>query len=249
MRFLPVINKVGGSVDRVNAQLDKLDTATDSAVDAVEAVDEAVRSRQLRGQAAGAEARRSVTPASSHGWASLRTRRNWREAVDEAKAAAARRERDLDEELKAHAMADEITLTLPREPDFHRVAHLVLGGLAVRINLTIENLEDLQIALDSLLGAQRRRAGQPITVRMALRDGALETASARCPRSVLDEVEREQGDELGLRRVLESTVDDVHVDGDSVRLTKKVSRADGLRTTRCSSAATTRKATCRRASS
>ena len=40
---LPVINKVGGSVDRVNHQLDKLDQATDSAVDAVEAVDQAVR--------------------------------------------------------------------------------------------------------------------------------------------------------------------------------------------------------------
>jgi uncharacterized protein YoxC len=97
---LPVINKVGGSVDRVNAQLDKLDTATDSAVDAVVAVDEAVRSvsyavktpvQKLAGMSAGV----------SHGWASLRTRRNWREAVDEAKAAAARRERDLDEELKA----------------------------------------------------------------------------------------------------------------------------------------------------
>ena len=98
---LPVINKVGGSVDRVNAQLDKLDTATDSAVDAVVAVDEAVRSvsyavktpvQKLAGLSAGV----------SHGWASLRTRRNWREAVDEAKAAAARRERDLNEELKAH---------------------------------------------------------------------------------------------------------------------------------------------------
>ena len=98
---LPVINKVGGSVDRVNAQLDKLDTATDSAVDAVVAVDEAVRSvsyavktpvQKLAGLSAGV----------SHGWASLRTRRDWREAVDEAKAAAARRERDLDEELKAH---------------------------------------------------------------------------------------------------------------------------------------------------
>ena len=97
---LPVINKVGGSVDRVNAQLDKLDTASDSAVDAVVAVDEAVRSvsyavktpvQKLAGLSAGV----------SHGWASLRTRRNWREAVDEAKAAAARRERDLDEELKA----------------------------------------------------------------------------------------------------------------------------------------------------
>jgi uncharacterized protein YoxC len=97
---LPVINKVGGSVDRVNVQLDKLDTATDSAVDAVVAVDEAVRSvsyavktpvQKLAGLSAGV----------SHGWASLRTRRNWREAVDEARAAAARRERDLDEELKA----------------------------------------------------------------------------------------------------------------------------------------------------
>ena len=38
-----MINKVGGSVDRVNAQLDKLDQATDSAVDAVDAIDQAVR--------------------------------------------------------------------------------------------------------------------------------------------------------------------------------------------------------------
>jgi hypothetical protein len=98
---LPVINNVGGSVDRVNAQLDKLNTATDSAVDAVEAVDEAVRSasfavkrpvQKLTGLSAGV----------SHGFASFRARRNWREAVDEAKDAAARRERDLDEELKAH---------------------------------------------------------------------------------------------------------------------------------------------------
>lgn len=97
---LPVINKVGGSVDRVNAQLDKLDTATDSAVDAVEAVDEAVRTvsfavkrpvQKLAGLSAGM----------SHGWASLKSRRSWRDAVDEGKAAAQRRERDLAEELKA----------------------------------------------------------------------------------------------------------------------------------------------------
>jgi hypothetical protein len=97
---LPVINKVGGSVDRVNAQLDKLDVATDSAVDAVEAVDEAVRSvsfavkrpvQMLAGATAGV----------SHGWASLRARRKWRDAVADAKQAAARRERDFDEELKA----------------------------------------------------------------------------------------------------------------------------------------------------
>ena len=98
--MLPVINKVGGSVDRVNAQLDKLDTATDSAVDAVEAADEAVRSvsyavktpvQKLAGLTAGV----------SHGWASLRTRRSFSEAMAEGRAAAERRERDLEEELKA----------------------------------------------------------------------------------------------------------------------------------------------------
>ena len=96
---LPVINKVGGSVDRVNAQLDKVDTATTSAVDAVVAADEAVRAvsfavkrpvQKLAGLSAGV----------SHGWSSLKTRRNWREAVNEGKAAAARRERDLEDELK-----------------------------------------------------------------------------------------------------------------------------------------------------
>ena len=97
---LPVINKVGGSVDRVNAQLDKLDTATDSAVDAVGAVDEAVRSvsfavkrpvQKLAGFSAGV----------SHGWASLRARRGFSASIADAKEASARRERDLEEELKA----------------------------------------------------------------------------------------------------------------------------------------------------
>jgi hypothetical protein len=37
---LPVIGKVGGSVDRVNGQLDKLDRITDSAVDTAASVDE-----------------------------------------------------------------------------------------------------------------------------------------------------------------------------------------------------------------
>src|SRR5919108_1603622 len=41
--LLPVITKVGGTVDRVNDQLDKVDQMTDSAVDAVAAIDGAVR--------------------------------------------------------------------------------------------------------------------------------------------------------------------------------------------------------------
>src|ERR1051325_6397728 len=40
---LPVIHEVGETVKRMNAQLDKLDQVTDSAVDAASAADSAVR--------------------------------------------------------------------------------------------------------------------------------------------------------------------------------------------------------------
>jgi len=83
----------------VNAQLDKLDQATDSAVDAVDAVDQAVRTvsfavktpvQKLAGLASGL----------SHGFATLRTRRSWSEAVERGKEASHRRQADLEEELR-----------------------------------------------------------------------------------------------------------------------------------------------------
>ena len=95
-----MINKVGGSVDRVNAQLDKLDKATDSAVDAVEAVDEAVRAVSFAVKRP-VQKRVGLSAGVTHGWASFKTRRSWSDAVAEGKDAAERRERDLDEELKS----------------------------------------------------------------------------------------------------------------------------------------------------
>ena len=54
--------------------------------------------------------------------------------------------------------ADEITLALPRERPFFGVAHLVLGGLAVRLDLGFEQLEDLQVALTSCSTSTSRSA-------------------------------------------------------------------------------------------
>ena len=97
--ILPVIGKVGGSVDRVNGQLDKVDRITDSAVDAADSVDTAVRAvsmaitrpvQKVSGLAAGV----------SYGAADFKARRDWRHAVQAGKEAAARREQDLAEELR-----------------------------------------------------------------------------------------------------------------------------------------------------
>jgi hypothetical protein len=123
-------------------------------------------------------------------------------------------------------MSDEITLTIPREPGFDGVAHLVLSGLAVRLNLTIENLEDLQIALETLLDTTDE--GTDLTVAMRVDDGELRTSVGPLPPHLLNAIEADVGDgDIGLRRVLESTVDDVFVDGDHVTLTKKVALGDG----------------------
>lgn len=96
---LPVINKVGGTVDHVNGQLGKVDVITDSAVDAVNSVDTAIRAASLA-------ITRPVTKLSgiaaglSYGFADLRAHRNWRAAVQAGKEAAARREEELADELR-----------------------------------------------------------------------------------------------------------------------------------------------------
>jgi hypothetical protein len=115
-------------------------------------------------------------------------------------------------------MSDEITLTLPRDREFHRVAHLVLGGLALRLELTIEALEDMQIGLAALL--DRAASNGEVTVSMTTDDGTL--AARVGPVDVRDELEAPAADELNLRRVLAAVVDDVAVDGEWVQVTKRV---------------------------
>jgi hypothetical protein len=69
-------------------------------------------------------------------------------------------------------VTEEIVLTLPRERRFYDVAHLVVGGLAVRLNLTVENLSDLQLAIAGLL--PRAEAGGDVTVTLRLGGDSLE---------------------------------------------------------------------------
>jgi hypothetical protein len=123
---------------------------------------------------------------------------------------------------------DEIRLTLPAERDFFRVAHLVLGGLAVRLNLTFESLEDLQLALDGLL--ERQPGNGELTVCVTVGAGVLETLVGPFDEvgALRAELEREPDDRVTLRRVLDAVVDEVRLEpgdgGHWVRLTKRVER-------------------------
>ena len=96
---LPVINKVGGSVDRVNTQLDKVDQVTDSAVDAADSADTAVRAVTFAIQRPVVKVA-GLASGIAHGVATLRVERDVRTAVERAKEAVARRERELEDDLR-----------------------------------------------------------------------------------------------------------------------------------------------------
>src|SRR6476646_4023309 len=96
---LPVINKVGGSVDRVNGQLDKVDRVTDSAVDAADSADTAVRALSMA-VTRPVQKVSGLAAAVSYGASDFKARRDWKHAVQAGKEAAARRELELEEELR-----------------------------------------------------------------------------------------------------------------------------------------------------
>ena len=121
---------------------------------------------------------------------------------------------------------DEITLTIPRDRALYSVAHLVLGGLGIRLNLTIEHLEDLQLAVDAVL--ERVRAVEQVTIRVGVTEAAIETAIGPMRDGVRAELEatEDENEDVGLRRILHALVDEVELtqtDGeDWVKLTKAV---------------------------
>jgi hypothetical protein len=112
---------------------------------------------------------------------------------------------------------DRITLTMPRERDFFRVAHLVVGGLAVRLDLTFENLEDLQVALATVL----RESEGEVTVSVRVQPDQIEASIG--PFGSADQeldldLDREVEEGVPLRHVLETVCDSVDVvDGEGGR--------------------------------
>jgi hypothetical protein len=125
-------------------------------------------------------------------------------------------------------MTDQITLTMPRERPYFGVARLVLGGLAARLGVTVENLEDLELALDELL--ERRDTASEITLALEVDGDELHAGVGPFhDRSLRSELEGESGESVTLPRLLDALVDGYELadrdDGDWISLRKRVERA------------------------
>lgn len=58
----------------------------------------------------------------------------------------------------------EVRLEVPASPEFLRVARMMAAGVASRLGFTLDEVDDLRIAIDELCFALVGRAGRPGTV-------------------------------------------------------------------------------------
>lgn len=120
---------------------------------------------------------------------------------------------------------DEIRLVIPAEEDFRPIAHLVTGGLAMRLDVTYADLEDLQVGIEALL-ALRDDAGE-LVLSLSADDGVLHASLGPFAPETVHEEDADGG--LDLRRVLETVCDTHEIEeragGAWVELTKRVASA------------------------
>ena len=120
-------------------------------------------------------------------------------------------------------MTDEIRLTLPAQEDFRHVAHLVVGGLGARRDLTFEDLEDLQVAFDALLAC--REDDDDIEMTLCVEDNEVRATVGPFDAEALARLD-EVSTGLAPRRIVETVCDTVSIserDGASwVDVTKQV---------------------------
>lgn len=124
-------------------------------------------------------------------------------------------------------MSGAIKLVIPHEPPYHGVARLVVGGLAARLDVSYEQLEDLQLALASVLEESSYVRQAQVNVELEVHDGGLSILVGPLDgRRLKADLDEDSDERIGLGRLLGTLVETVSVeareDGDWLRLEKRV---------------------------
>ena len=124
-------------------------------------------------------------------------------------------------------MTTAIKLSIPHEPPYHGVARLVVGGLVARLNVSYEQLEDLQLALASVLEEGGYVTNSQVSVELDVVDSTLSMLVGPLDgRRLQADLDDDSEERIGLGRLLGTLVETVSVegrdDGDWLRLEKRV---------------------------
>jgi hypothetical protein len=108
-------------------------------------------------------------------------------------------------------VSDEIVLVIPVDKPFFGVARLVVGGLAARLDLSYDELEDIQLALESVLEHEEYAAGQDVTVRLRVEDGAIALSLGPLREPTVRAALADDRDGVGLGRLLGAVAERVEL--------------------------------------
>ena len=122
--------------------------------------------------------------------------------------------------------AAEIKLKIPHEERYHGIARLVVGGLAARLDLSYEHLDDLQLALATVLENDGYVIGSDVTVELHVRDDGVSVVIGPLVTSELRADLAKDEETVSLGRLLSTVVEKVEVeertDGGWLRLEKQL---------------------------
>jgi hypothetical protein len=100
-----------------------------------------------------------------------------------------------------------LSLTIPGERRFLGVARLLVGGMAARLDLPYEQMDDLQLAAESALAAEP--SGNEVTLELDVGEDAVELRISPFEGHALSD--HRHADELDLERLLATLVDRVEI--------------------------------------
>ncbi|HSE82564.1 MAG TPA: hypothetical protein VLA87_12895 [Gaiellaceae bacterium] len=107
------------------------------------------------------------------------------------------------------------------------MARLVVGGLAARLALSYEHLEDLQLALESVLESERYVDGDEVTVLLVVSsDSVVMEIGPLDPVALREGLDDDADDTISLARLLSTLVEEISLEESDgrhrLRLEKRV---------------------------
>jgi hypothetical protein len=99
--------------------------------------------------------------------------------------------------------AERVTLTLPGERRYVGIVRLFVGGLAARLDLGYDTMDDLQLALENVV--ERSAPAQEITLDASIQDGAVSILVGPLERDPF-QADGSEPDSLELQRLLSTLV-------------------------------------------
>lgn len=104
----------------------------------------------------------------------------------------------------------DVALSLPTDRRYLEVARLAFAGIASRLDLGFEDVDDMQLAIESVLGAGLTGADK-ITLEVGVDDGCLGVWLGPLDEAALVARLPEEGGGIALNRLLERLVDSAGV--------------------------------------